>query len=326
MPAMSRYPFPSQPAGWFGLALSDELPAGEVITREAFGREIVLFRDEAGNARALDPFCPHLGAHLGHGGTVVGDSIKCPFHGFQFNGQGKCVAIGTSGKIPPRAELRSWEVREVDGIVIVWHHPTGEPPSFEIPSYHQEGWTDLMWHTWGRLKAHPQETSENSVDLAHFKHVHGYEDVAIVKPIEIDDATLRISYSMKRDLSSLGMVGQFVESVFNVRVHGLGYSVVEVDVATFNTETRTYVICTPLNDDEVILRGGATMKKMANEQMTEQISKLVFDGFVADVEQDFAIWENKAYLTRPVLSEGDGPIGAYRKYCRQFYPQQDAAE
>jgi len=30
-------------------------------------------------------FCPHMGAHLGMGGVVVGNSLQCPFHGWSFN-------------------------------------------------------------------------------------------------------------------------------------------------------------------------------------------------------------------------------------------------
>ena len=35
--------------------------------------------------------------------------------------------------------------------------------------------------------------------------------------------------------------------------------------------------------------------------------------------QDRAIWENKIWLPVPALAEGDGPIGRYRQWARQFY-------
>ncbi len=79
------------------------------------------------------------------------------------------------------------------------------------------------------------------------------------------------------------------------------------------------MLCTPLGNDEVILRGGGTMKELPDPGMNQMIGQLFFKGFVDDVEQDFAIWENKAYLERPVLAATDGPVGPYRKWCRQFY-------
>ena len=82
----TRYDKPI-PFGWFALEYSSQLAIGDVQALSYFGRELVLFRTESGEARALDAFCPHLGAHLGHGGVVKGDRIACPFHGWQFDGR-----------------------------------------------------------------------------------------------------------------------------------------------------------------------------------------------------------------------------------------------
>ncbi|MEO0323222.1 MAG: Rieske 2Fe-2S domain-containing protein [Myxococcota bacterium] len=326
---MSRYPFPSYPSGWFALSLSKDLGPDDVLTRQAFGQEVVLFRGSDGAPHLLGAYCPHMGAHLGKGGCVVDGTLRCPFHAFRFAGDGRCVSIPDVDKIPPAMKAEAFEVREVDGAVFVWHGCRGEGPSFEPPSYFDlrgtEGWTDMSWHTWERVAAHPQETSENSVDLAHFKHVHGYTDMSVVDALEVDGPTLRIGYTMARDLSNLGMPGQKVESIFRVRVHGLGYSVVEVSVPKFNTEFRTYVLSTPLDRDHVILRGGGIMKALPDANMSAMVEKLFFDGFVHDVEQDFAIWENKAYYERPLLAASDGPIGPYRKWARQFYAYEDDA-
>ena len=65
---MGRFPFPI-PSGWFAVAFSSELEAGEVKPVRYFGKELVLFRTSDGEAHLLDAFCPHLGAHLGHGGV-----------------------------------------------------------------------------------------------------------------------------------------------------------------------------------------------------------------------------------------------------------------
>lgn len=332
---MSRYPFPSYPRGWFAVLLSHELPVGEVLTRKIFGQEVVVFRDGDGKACVLDPYCPHLGAHLGVGGTIEGGALRCPFHGIRFDGSGKCVGIPGDVKIPPAMKAQPWTVKETDGAVLVWYDPArahggdATEPAFDAPSYFElrgkDGWEPMQWHTWEKLAAHPQETSENSVDLAHFSQVHGYTDFAIVEPIDISGDCLRISYTMKRDLASVGMPGQTVESIFHVRVHGLGYSVVEVETPTFNTRFRTYVLCTPIDEDHAILRGGGTMLSLPDPNMTKMVNDMFFKGFCHDVEQDFHIWENKAYLDRPVLAANDGPIGQYRKWCRRFYAETPAA-
>lgn len=56
---MSRYPF-GIPNGWYLIAYSEELAA---------------FRGEFGRVSVFDAHCPHLGAHLGIGGRVVGDTL-----------------------------------------------------------------------------------------------------------------------------------------------------------------------------------------------------------------------------------------------------------
>jgi len=37
------------------------------------------------------------------------------------------------------------------------------------------------------------------------------------------------------------------------------------------------------------------------------------------VQKDIEIWKYKRYLKHPALAEGDGPIGLYRKWAKQFY-------
>ena len=72
---------PPYPRGWYTIADSDDLAPGDVLPIHAFGREFVVFRGEDGEAHVLNAHCPHLGAHLGHGGKVCGNQIRCPFHG-----------------------------------------------------------------------------------------------------------------------------------------------------------------------------------------------------------------------------------------------------
>ena len=49
------------------------------------------------------------------------------------------------------------------------------------------------------------------------------------------------------------------------------------------------------------------------------VTRATFHGFLHDLGQDFAIWEHKRYLDPPALAPGDGPVGRYRQWARQFY-------
>ena len=89
---MPRFPF-GIPNSWYEVLYSDELAKGEVKTVRYLGRDIVLFRGHDGKVGALEPFCPHLGAHFGFGGKVEGNNLVCPFHSWQFDGGGTCQHI-----------------------------------------------------------------------------------------------------------------------------------------------------------------------------------------------------------------------------------------
>jgi 3-ketosteroid 9alpha-monooxygenase subunit A len=69
------------PSGWFAVATSEEIAIRDVAIRHYFGQDLVVFRTESGAVSVFDPYCPHLGAHLGHGGRVEGERLRCPFHG-----------------------------------------------------------------------------------------------------------------------------------------------------------------------------------------------------------------------------------------------------
>ena len=116
-PPDSRYPFTPYPNGWFRAAYSRELLPGQVRILKFFGREWVLYRSESGEARLIDPYCVHLGAHLGHGGEVIGENIRCPFHHWEFAADGRCAKIPYAKRIPSRARLSHHEVAEKNGLI-----------------------------------------------------------------------------------------------------------------------------------------------------------------------------------------------------------------
>ena len=110
----ARFPY-GLPSGWFQVARLDELEPGAVKPLRYFNRDLVLFRGASGAVQLLDAHCPHLGAHLGHGGRVEGDEIVCPFHAWQFDGAGRCTKIPYSDKIPRQAALTPWTTVEKKG-------------------------------------------------------------------------------------------------------------------------------------------------------------------------------------------------------------------
>lgn len=103
-----RFPFPL-PFGWFSLGRLDELPTEPVAPVGAFGRDLVLWTDGTDH-RVFDAFCPHLGAHFGHGGRVEDGCLICPFHEWSFAADGSNTSIPYANRPNGRARVRSYPV------------------------------------------------------------------------------------------------------------------------------------------------------------------------------------------------------------------------
>jgi len=135
------------PFGWFAVGRSEDLKVGDIVPFQLGDEEFVIWRGEDGVVRGLDAICPHLGAHLGHESKVVGNSIRCPFHHWQFGGDGGVVSIPYQDKVPltlrkPCRE-RSLPIHEDLGIVFAWWHPHQADPLFAlqaVPEITEEGW------------------------------------------------------------------------------------------------------------------------------------------------------------------------------------------
>ena len=71
-----KVPFTWKVTGWFMIGWSPEFPVGEVRPLRYFGEDLVAYRDTDGELHVLSAHCRHLGAHIGHGGKVVGDCVS----------------------------------------------------------------------------------------------------------------------------------------------------------------------------------------------------------------------------------------------------------
>src|SRR5688572_10800696 len=318
---MDRFPFPAFPTGWYVVGVSSDVAPGQIRTVHYLGNEIVLFRTAGGVLSALDKTCPHLGAHLG-AGRVDGDCLRCPFHRWAFDGAGHCTDVPYAPKIPPRAAVRAWPLREQNGLVFVHHSLDGAPPSWEIPPLDENGWTANRVIRW-ELRSHPQEICENTVDSAHLMPVHDAISCRVVS-CEPSGPVLRVVLNMVATGAAIQMPEEINEVELDVTLHGLGQIVVNTHVITAGLRTRQRIHSTPIDGERIAIFGVANTREMPDPAYTAEIDEIFWAAFVADFQKDFPIWENKAYLDRPLLAGGDGPIGRYRRWARQFYGQVPA--
>jgi nitrite reductase/ring-hydroxylating ferredoxin subunit len=114
---------PKAPQGkqWKPLDDVKNIKPGKVHRYSVAGEELIARTDATGGLRVFDAYCPHQGAHLGYGGKLDDDCLRCPFHGFHFDTEGRCIGpnVKNKGKFIQDLNLTPIEHRVNDGRVEV---------------------------------------------------------------------------------------------------------------------------------------------------------------------------------------------------------------
>ena len=260
-------------------------------------------------------------------------SLVCPFHGFEYDVTGRCVATPYA-PAPRSAKLKVFETREILGLIFAWRSEAERLPQWELPAppSAETDWCDMEIRS-VRFAGHPQETSENSVDLGHLRYVHGYDNVSAVGSVTVDGAWLKSCFDFKRTQTVAGIKCFKYDVSAVTHVHGLGYSFVEVRERSIDMETRLWVLATPIDGEVVEMTLVSQVRRLTRPRRpivglrflpprlrTRVMNKIIIAAQKRDVLQDVVIWGRKRYLPHPQLCRSDGPIGKFRRYCEQFYP------
>ncbi|HXG36955.1 MAG TPA: aromatic ring-hydroxylating dioxygenase subunit alpha [Dehalococcoidia bacterium] len=101
------------------------------VYAKMLGEDLVFFRDKDDKVVALSDWCPHRGARLSLGVSEFKGTITCPYHGYTFDGSGRCVAgiiDSPDSPVLPAMTTRSYPTEERYGIVFVWMGKTDPVP------------------------------------------------------------------------------------------------------------------------------------------------------------------------------------------------------
>jgi renierapurpurin 18,18'-hydroxylase len=109
----------ANPDYWYPLAWSDDVKSGQIVGRRFAGEPSALYRGASGRVVALEDRCAHRQVPL-HLGVVQGDGVKCHYHGWAYDCTGKCVDVPYLGRERVPNGVRSYPVREVDGLIFVF--------------------------------------------------------------------------------------------------------------------------------------------------------------------------------------------------------------
>jgi 3-ketosteroid 9alpha-monooxygenase subunit A len=308
------------PEGWFQVAYSEDLTDGQVVALRYFARDLVLFRTARGQAQVLDAHCAHLGAHLGVGGKIDGDCIRCPFHSWAYDVDGVCREIPYAERIPRGAHVRPWTTLERSGLIFVWYSATMAQPQWEPPEVAECGDPDWVGYLRNRyvFRSVVQDVIENVFDVSHSQFVHQNAQGAAAPAVEFSFNGHRAEADFDIDLPLVGGKTRHLTTL-----HGPGIALSRSTGHGTKTYLTTY---TPIDDEFVdvnfsFMTPRSTPDDPAGERSVRsaQATGLLF-------EQDIPIWENKTYRHKPLFCDGDGVLSQFRVWVRQFYSTESIGD
>ena len=159
---------------WYVIAWAEELSGTAPLARTVLSRALVVFKDAQGAVHALEDRCPHRGVPLSMG-QVVGEHIRCAYHGLEFNGRGVCVRNPHIQADPGRLQLRSYPVALRHDAVWVWMGEADRADPSRIPDYGlfaagTPGYQAIRGYL--GVAADYRLVIDNLLDLSHAEYLH----------------------------------------------------------------------------------------------------------------------------------------------------------
>ncbi|XP_063792207.1 cholesterol 7-desaturase nvd-like [Pseudophryne corroboree] len=330
---------PVYPNGWYHVLDSQLLLPGAVHNLTVCGEQVAVYRTQEGKVYVVDAYCPHLGANLAVGGQVVGDCIECPFHGWQFHGKdGKCARIPYAEKVPEFAKIKAWPCCEINETVFVWYHCDHIEPTWHVPE--QEEITAEKWVYRGRtehyVNAHIEEIPENAADIAHLRFLH---EPGILSGVDLRYTKSRIwdffKHTWKVQWESEPAPNKHCSQMIlqhSSLIFGKHYSILDLDVVARQVGPGIVF----LNFKHAFLGSGVIvhcvtpveplLQKVSHAMYYQRnipafIPKFILRAECIQFERDVMVWNNKKYISKPLLVKEDAAIQKHRRWFSQFYSE-----
>jgi len=353
--AMRRQFFqPGFPNGWHCVCNTTDLENGRVKSISALGSYMVAFRGEDGSVGVLDAFCPHMGAHLGTGGTVVGNLLRCPFHGWSFDAQGHCKHVPyreAKRELPESTHTKAYVVRVILERVFIWFDGEGRPPQWELECHKQveAGLEDGSYY-FGHMRTaefdmHCCEMHMNSADPYHFKTLHAPFPLPVLDKFLTGEHSIDQVYgtgkvngvmvdrkelcSITETTSGLFLFGKpnlpvpfsaAASSQVQAGVTFEGPTIVHFDIQTPFGLVRQIKTLLPIEPFKQYVE----IRWYAERSVPRFILMFLSAIGAHALDQDRAVWENKIWRKKPALVKGDGPFLDFYNWYDQFYSESSA--
>jgi phenylpropionate dioxygenase-like ring-hydroxylating dioxygenase large terminal subunit len=319
---------------WYPIARSNEIIAEKPLKVQLLSLPFVAFRDEQGAAHVLADTCVHRGGSLGTG-LVKAGCVVCPYHGWTFNGDGKCVRIpslGADAKLPARAKVDSYPVQEKYGIVFAFlgDLPESErPPLYDIEEYDTPQWKSQLYVL--PLRTYYERSMENGLDPIHNEFVHPMQGAPLMSPelqrnpVPVEDipwgTKFYLPFGEKLDHNTAlasAKTGDRVGAAGSWH-QGPNQLVTWIDLTVTNS-FHQYIFEAPMDEGNTRL----FFLNMRNWLMEDKHDQRIEDVTLQIVHEDIKVLENLNPVrtpdtnTREILLPGDYALVRYREWLKKW--------
>jgi phenylpropionate dioxygenase-like ring-hydroxylating dioxygenase large terminal subunit len=281
---------------------------------ELGGLKYVAFRDHEGRAVALAGRCAHMGADLAKG-RVVGGVLCCPLHGWEYGGDGRCVRIPATDRIPPFACQTVYPTVEMGGHVVLYNGPVAP---FAMPFYDgrsveefepAEPFDVVIDSAWYMIGA-------NGFDVQHFRVAH--DRALIGEPVVDAPAAFARRMVASYDVAGGNLRDRFTRRVAGPRVRmtvtSWAGTLILVTAEFRRTTTYGMVFVQPLSEHRTRVRTILWLPRrrgIVGRAVLGPIDRRVRRGFIRAFLADDAARSQGARYNPATLIDADREMAAY---------------
>lgn len=174
---------------WFAVAATTDLGEGDIFGTRLLGENIVVWRSNSA-LHAWRDRCPHRGAALSLGKIRHGNTLVCPYHGWEFDDTAQCARMPAHPEKTPSSRQRAtkYHTREECGLIwVCLGTPVKSTPGF----LDADGYRIIVTGPYDVATSGPR-VIENFLDMSHFAFVHA-DYLGVSTDAGLDPCDVRLS-------------------------------------------------------------------------------------------------------------------------------------
>lgn len=319
---------------WYAVLESKEIKGNKIHCVKRLGQKMIFWRNIDGKVQCIADRCCHRGASLGCG-KLVDDHVQCPFHGFEFNGDGKVVYIPANGKratVSDHYAVESYMVEEGHGFVWLWWGDK-DKATYPIPFF--EALDDTFTYSTFRdhWATHYSRCIENQLDCVHIPFVHSTTIGKGNKTIVDGPKTVRkgslLTFYVHNVVDDGERVAQGEESIgVDEKASRLEFLYPNIWHNVIADKVSVFAAFAPIDEENTMIYLRFYQKFLNVPVMTSVVNWLgkQFSKIVLRQDKRVVVTQiplESAFVMDEKLIPGDAPIIAYRQYRDELKQMND---